>query len=237
MQVILVFGICGALRCDEISNMIFNDVEDLGDKFLVSIGQNKNDYPGQFIIGNLFYDKVKQYILLRPPDQFSDRFFIQYHNGRCTRQNIGRHKIGEVPESIASYLNLENPKKYTGHCFRRTAATLLSESGANMQMIKQLGRWRLDIIAQGYIENSMHNRQLIYNGITHGTTTSNSHSKVSTSKEVTTTTSNSHSNPSTSKEVTTTTSNIHSKPSTSKEITTAQEEVESNYHLNWSDFS
>lgn len=32
-------------------------------------------------------------------------------------------------------------------------------------MVKQLGRWRSDIVAQGYIENSMHNREMIYNGI------------------------------------------------------------------------
>lgn len=164
---------------------------------------NKNDYPGQFIIGNLFYHTVKKYISLRPTDNFSDRFFIQYQNGRCTRQPIGKNKIGEMPESIACYLKLDNSKRYTGHCFRRTAATLLSESGANMQQIKQLGRWRSDIIAQGYIENSMHNRQLIYNGITHET------------------------------------SKTESKPSTSAEVTTKPitKEAESDYNLDWSDFS
>ncbi|XP_063986126.1 uncharacterized protein LOC135167164 [Diachasmimorpha longicaudata] len=34
-----------------------------------------------------------------------------------------------------------------------------------MQMIKQLGRWRSNIIAQGYVENSMYNRQLIFDGV------------------------------------------------------------------------
>ena len=162
---------------------------------------------------------VRKSTIIKTTWPVSDRFFIQYHNGRCIRENIGRYKIGEVPESIASYLNLENAKKYTGHSFRRTAATLHSASGANMQMIKQLGRWRSDMIAQGYIENSLLNKQLIYNGITHEIKTSNSHLK-----------------PSTSKEVTTTTSNSHSEPPTSKVITSAQEEVESNYHLDWSDF-
>ena len=140
LQVILIFGICGCLRCDELTNMKVDDVEDLGDKYLVSINNNKNDYAGQFIIGIFFYQKIKKYILLRPVDQFSDRFFIHYQRGKCTRQNIGRHKIGEVPEKIATYLQLPNPKRYTGHCFRRMSATLLFESGANMQMVKQLGR-------------------------------------------------------------------------------------------------
>lgn len=161
----MIFGICGCLRCDEITNLKVGDVEDLNNKYLVTISDNKNDYGGQFIIGNLFYDTVKKYISLRPAEKFSDRFFIKYTNGTCGRQPIGRHTIGAVPEKIASYLQLPNSNRYTGHCFRRTSATLLSDSGANMQMIKQLGRWRSDIIAQGYIENSMHNRELIYNGV------------------------------------------------------------------------
>ena len=154
LQVILIFGICGCLRCDELTNMKVDDVEDLGDKYYQNI-----------ILPNKYYQKIKKYFLLRPVDQFSDRFFIHYQGGKCTRQNIERHKIGEVPEKIATYLQLPNPKRYTVHCFRRTSATLLSESGANMQMVKQLGRWRSDIIAQGYIENYIQNRQLIYDGV------------------------------------------------------------------------
>lgn len=142
-------------------------MEDLGNKFLVSIKKNKNDYPGQFIIGQLFYSKVKKYISLRPEGEFSDSFFIHYGKGNCTRQNIGRHTIGGIPKEIATFLGLKNPERYTGHCFRRTAATLLSESGASSQMIRQLGRWRSDIIAQGYIEDSLHNRQAIYQGLIH----------------------------------------------------------------------
>ena len=146
------------MKCD--------DITDLGDKFVVSINLNKNDYPGQFMIGQLFYDKVKNYMSMRPVDYTNDRFFVQYLNGKCKRQNIGRHTIGGIPKQIATFLNLKDAERYTGHCFRRTAATLLSESGASMQMVKQLGRWRSDIIAQGYIEDSLHNRQMIFDGIT-----------------------------------------------------------------------
>lgn len=184
MKIILIFGVCGCLRCDEITNLKVEDVENLGDKYLVSINFNKNEYAGQFIIGRLFYSKVSKYISLRPSGQFSDKFFLRYQEGKCHRQVIGRHKIGQVPEKIASYLQLPNAKKFTGHCFRRTSATLLSDSGANMQMVKQLGRWRSDIIAQGYIENSMHNRQLIFNGIVQNATTTNSRSEPSTTAQI-----------------------------------------------------
>lgn len=184
LQVILIFGICGCLRCDEIANMTVQDVEDLNGKYLVSINENKNDYAGQFIIGSLFYDTVKKYTSLRPTNPNTDRFFLRYWGGRCYRQPIGRHTIGGTPEKIASFLNLPNSHRYTGHCFRRTSATLLSDSGANVQMLKQLGRWRSDIIAQGYVENSMNNRQMIYNAVIQNATT-DPESRPSTSAGVT----------------------------------------------------
>ena len=71
---------------------------------------------------------------MRPKESFTDRFFIQYHNIKCQRQVIGRNKIGETP----------------GHCFRKTRATLLPNSGAKINMLKQLGRWKSTNIAQGY---------------------------------------------------------------------------------------
>lgn len=95
----------------------------------------------------------------------TDRFFIHYINGKCTNQHIGIHKIGEVPRFIAEFCQLAHADRYTGHCFRRSSATLASNSGATMQMIKQLGRWRSDAIAEGYIENSLHNREIIFNKV------------------------------------------------------------------------
>ncbi|XP_057319465.1 uncharacterized protein LOC130663914 [Microplitis mediator] len=166
-KVLLIFGICGALRCKEISELKITDVEDLGNRYLVSVNETKNDVPRQFIIGGLFREKVKQYALLRPKERFSDKFFVQYRNGKCVCQNIGRNTIGGTPQSIASYLNLPNPTRYTGHCFRRTSATLLSESGANVTILRQLGGWKSTAIAQGYVENSLKNREKIFQKITH----------------------------------------------------------------------
>lgn len=37
---------------------------------------------------------------------------------------------------------------------RRTAATLLAEAGASIMVLKLLGDWKSDTVAQGYIENS-----------------------------------------------------------------------------------
>ena len=61
---------------------------------------------------------------------------------------------------------MDHPEEYTGHCFRRTGTTLLSNSGAPM-IIKQLGGWKSDTVAQLYVADSLENKNKIYDGITH----------------------------------------------------------------------
>ena len=63
----MIFGVCGALRTAEVKNMKMKGVQDIGSsRVLVSVTDTKNDYAGDFLIGNLFYDKVKNYMSLRP---------------------------------------------------------------------------------------------------------------------------------------------------------------------------
>ena len=145
----LIFSIYGATRCDELEELQVADVEDLGGKYLVSINDSKNGLPRKFVIGDLFYERVKKYIALKPSDFKTERFFIRFHKGKCHRQVIGRNKIGQIPKTIAEYLELTHPHRYTGHCLRRTSATFLSDSGANTTMLKQLGGWKSAGIAEG----------------------------------------------------------------------------------------
>lgn len=116
-------------------------------------------------IGNEYYNKVRQYVNLRPNDIETDRFFLYYHNGKFTRQVIGKNKIREVPKTIAIFLRLPNPENFTRHCFRRTSATLLANAGANLTTLKQHGGWKSSSVAEGYIENSLHNKNAIFNKI------------------------------------------------------------------------
>ena len=64
----------------------------------------------------------------------------------------------KMPRGIASLLGLENANTYTGHEFRRAAATLLAQSGASMLMLKNLGGWKSDSSAQGYCDDSVSNK-------------------------------------------------------------------------------
>lgn len=63
-----------------------------------------------------------------------------------------------ICRDIAQYLNLPDANLYTGHAFRRTSATLLADSGADITTLKRHGGWRSSNVAEGYIENSVDNK-------------------------------------------------------------------------------
>lgn len=68
---------------------------------------------------------------------------------------MGIHSFGNMPSKIASYLKLDNPKQYTGHCFRRSSATALAGNGVDITTLKRHGSWKSTSVAEGYIEYSM----------------------------------------------------------------------------------
>ena len=56
-------------------------------------------------------------------------------------------------------------QEYTGHSFRRTSATILAGSGANITEIKRLGGWKSTKVAEGYIEESTNYKRKLSNKI------------------------------------------------------------------------
>ena len=54
----------------------------------------------------------------------------------ATKQNIGHNTTAKTGVRIANRLGLDSPGLYTGHTFRRTAATICAESGMTLPEIK-----------------------------------------------------------------------------------------------------
>lgn len=107
-----------------------------------------------------------KYAALRSTKAKTNRFFLNYQNGKCTSQPIGRNKFGMMPKQIATFLNLQNAHEYTGHSFRRSSATLLADSGADILTLKRHGGWRSSNVAEGYIHDSVRNKEKISSCIT-----------------------------------------------------------------------
>lgn len=132
---------------------------------MVKIPHTKNKVPRTFTITGNFYDLYKKYSNLRPLDVPNKRFFLNYQNGKCTKQVVGINKFGGMAKQVALFLQLPNPEQYTGHCFRRTSATLLVDAGGDLLTLKRHGGWRSSTVAEGYVGDSLNNKITIANKI------------------------------------------------------------------------
>lgn len=72
---------------------------------------------------------------------------------------MGINKIGAVPQKVANFLKLPNAKAYTGHCFRRSSATILVDAGGDILTLKRHGGWRSSSTAEGYLEDSLQQKK------------------------------------------------------------------------------
>lgn len=149
----------GACRREELTKIQTSDVEDLNTALLVHIPDTKTKTERQFVIGGNFYHTCKKYMELRPPNLTSTtRFFLNYQRGKCRKQPIGINKFGSLSSVVAKFLKLPDPAAYTGHCLRRSSATILVDSGADITALKRHGGWRSTAVAESYIDHSLNNK-------------------------------------------------------------------------------
>lgn len=142
-----------------------NDIVYLQSAALIHIRDTKTKQTRSFTITGKFYEYFKKYAMLRPSDVNEQRFFLNYQKQKCTKQPVGVNKFGYVPKEIATYLHLKTPKLYTGHCFRRSSATILVDAGGDITTLKRHGGWKSTTVAENYIDESMTNKMEVANTI------------------------------------------------------------------------
>ncbi|KAJ8981342.1 hypothetical protein NQ317_015983 [Molorchus minor] len=166
---------CG--RTDELVNLTVDDIEDVGSSLIVKIPNTKTKIPRIFVVtdvGNML-ELFRKYLSLRPPHVKHKRLFLYFKAGKCSSQPVGKNTMGKIPSVVASYLKLPDVADvacYTGHCLRRSLATLLADAGVDITTIKRHAGWKSTTIAEGYVENSIENKTKIANQVLVGTTTS-----------------------------------------------------------------
>lgn len=136
-------------------NLKCANVRDTGEEFVVRLPTTKNKEPKTYVIDGEFTNIFREYIALRPRDATTDRFFLQYRNGRCINQVIGKNSIAKFPKEIAKFLQLDDPESYTGHAYRRTGTTIAAESGANSDELMRMGPWKSRAVCEKYIKQSV----------------------------------------------------------------------------------
>ncbi|KAJ8974417.1 hypothetical protein NQ317_015472 [Molorchus minor] len=83
-KVALIVGIMGACRANE---PYFMKLEHL------TVPHTKTKITRKFTITDKFYQICKKYINLRPTNFVSNIYFLNYQNGKCTKQRIGVNKF------------------------------------------------------------------------------------------------------------------------------------------------
>ena len=173
LKVVMIMGVAGACRREELVKMTINDIEDKGAVVIVNLPNTKTNITRSFTITKNKQDNVdfveifRKYVEVRPKGSQYIRFFYAYNNGKCSKQVVGINTMGKIPSVIAKYLQLEDPNSYSGHSFRRTSATLLVNAGADTLALKRHGGWKSTAVAEGYVENSMKTKVQFANKILH----------------------------------------------------------------------
>jgi hypothetical protein len=142
-------------------------LKDIGEFMKIMLPITKTKVPREFTVTKGHFkdlnlvDMVRKYATLLPSHTPHARFFINYKKGRCTVQPVGINTFGGLPSKIAIFLELPSAKEYTGHCFRRTSASLLANAGADISVIKRHGAWKSSNVAEGYVDDSLENKKKI----------------------------------------------------------------------------
>ncbi|KAJ8909540.1 hypothetical protein NQ315_013886 [Exocentrus adspersus] len=85
MKAVLLFALCGGYRCDELCKMTINDIQDRNDMLL------------QYIV-NMWLPEIQKHLTLR--------FFVAFHQGKCTQQVMGKNTLAKIPCKVAQFLKL-----------------------------------------------------------------------------------------------------------------------------------
>ena len=156
IKLAILIGLFGGLRNCELYNIQFKDIVRLSDRLVVTIASSKTDKKRagfSFIVPSnqetalnpLHY--FDQYANLVPPDLNTGPFFLTVQPPRGKRYfpkviktRRGINWFGSLPVIVATFLKKSEPKLYTGHSLRRTAATWLAAHGITEVQLQTFGR-------------------------------------------------------------------------------------------------
>ena len=108
-MIVLVFGLSGACRGDELYILPVGDIQDNGSVLAVTLNGTKANKKRVFTItsGADPIDGVKlyrRYVGLQPKNVPHQSFFVCYRNGKCTIQPVGINTFYSSSRKIAGYL-------------------------------------------------------------------------------------------------------------------------------------
>ncbi|KAJ3651099.1 hypothetical protein Zmor_017159 [Zophobas morio] len=166
MKVALIFGVSGACRCDELSRMLVDDIEDQNNVLIVHIPDSKTKKSRRFVVvdeRNLA--TYRRYLELRPPSTPHKRLFLNYKKGKCTVQPVGLHSFGNLLEDVKQLCLKEGKDKLHGIFIKKNGLAVKAsvEIGETIKVIPKMnaGFSCMIIGAHNIIKFTAHRHRII----------------------------------------------------------------------------
>ena len=158
-KAIAVIAFCEGLRCADLISIICNDLEfdqTTGYWIKYNVSKQATVVINKFNVPMKYANYVTNYCnRLRDLKIFESRLWKTYRTKRdgsyYTSQPMGIHILSKIPMDIAKYLGLLHTESYTGYAFRRSAATVMAESGASSTLMRTHFNWKSETTATKYI--------------------------------------------------------------------------------------
>ena len=159
-KAVVAVAICGGLRCAEVRDIEFSDVIQKENEYEILVVRKKQRgevKKSKFIVPQPFYLHLATYLsAVRGAlgDDVSGPLIKGAPKLTFVNQAMGKNYLSNIGKDVALVLNLEEPERYTGHCFRRTAATMAADGGATTQQLQKAFGWTSTHTAQRYVDES-----------------------------------------------------------------------------------
>jgi hypothetical protein len=164
-QAMALVAFFGCLRGCELACIEIGHLEEVKDGVMISIVRFKTTNKAMRFLVPSSVPKLElspagiflKYInLVRPwlEARKQTRLWPRPNKNMFTTQFRGKNHIGQVAKKIARFLQID-PEKYTGHSFRRSAATAAADAGISLINLKRFGGWKSDTVASSYVDDSL----------------------------------------------------------------------------------
>lgn len=104
-KVVLILGISGAMRGNEIFVLKSTDIMDKEEYIQVEVKDTKNNLDRKFVVVNSeslkFADIIRKYSAMRPLQRADPRFLFSYANGKGINNPVGINKVRIIPSEAA----------------------------------------------------------------------------------------------------------------------------------------
>ena len=179
-KAICVVRFCGGLRSDELMRISYSDLTQTPDGIMINvirakqismqqsqrilIPENKVD-PTICMKSHLMnYVNMVMAILSEDPN---GRLWRGCSGGKgFVKQNCGHNTLSGVGKDVAKELGIANYNAYTGHCWRRSAATEAAANGANTMQLKKGFNWTGEKQPSRYVDNTARSAKEFANLVT-----------------------------------------------------------------------